>query len=327
MKIIALRLKNLHSLKGEFTIDFTHPTLSESGIFAITGPTGAGKSTLLDAITLALYSYTPRLEEITKGGIESNNILVTQGTADAYAELVFEVNQQKYLANWSISKNRNGNWNEYKHQLSIPDAATGWKQLTDKRTDTKARINEVIGLSKEQFSKAIILSQGKFDDFLTAKEKDRYKLLEIITGTGLYREIGKKVFEKNKEAREALTLQESKISNITLLSAIEIAAITEQLSKFSSELASLEKEITTITFQRDKRTELTEINNLLESAVATLAKLVEEETALAPSLQKLAEYDRAVLIKPAYSEWKMGIAAGTEIAKKSKKIKPTSKPY
>ena len=78
MKIIALRLKNLHSLKGEFAIDFTHPTLSESGIFAITGPTGAGKSTLLDAITLALYSYTPRLEEITKGGIESNNILVTQ---------------------------------------------------------------------------------------------------------------------------------------------------------------------------------------------------------------------------------------------------------
>ena len=321
MKIIALRLKNLHSLKGEFAIDFTHPTLSESGIFAITGPTGAGKSTLLDAITLALYSYTPRLEEITKGGIESNNILVTQGTSDGYAELVFEVNQQKYMANWSISKNRNGNWNEYKHQLSIQDAATGWKQLTDKRTDTKAKINEVIGLSKEQFSKAIVLSQGKFDDFLTAKEKDRYKLLEIITGTGLYREIGKKVFEKYKEAREAFTLQESKISHITLLSAIEIAAITEQLTNFSSELASLEKEITTIAFQRDKRTELTEIKNRLEAAATTLTKLVEEETALAPSLQKLAEYDRAVLIKPAYSEWKMGIAAGTEIAKKIEKNK------
>jgi exonuclease SbcC len=321
MKIIALRLKNLHSLKGEFAIDFTHPTLSESGIFAITGPTGAGKSTLLDAITLALYSYTPRLEEITKGGIESNNILVTQGTSDGYAELVFEVNQQKYMANWSISKNRNGNWNEYKHQLSIQDAATGWKQLSDKRTDTKAKINEVIGLSKEQFSKAIVLSQGKFDDFLTAKEKDRYKLLEIITGTGLYREIGKKVFEKYKEAREAYTLQESKISHITLLSAIEIAAFTEQLTNFSSELASLEKEITTIAFQRDKRAELTEINNLFESAVATLAKLVEEETALAPSLQKLAEYERALLIKPTYAEWQMAIEAGVEQTKKIEKNK------
>lgn len=321
MKIIALRLKNLHSLKGEFAIDFSHPTLAESGIFAITGPTGAGKSTLLDAITLALYSYTPRLEEITKGDIESNNILVTQGTADAYAELVFAVNQQKYMANWSISKNRNGNWNEYKHQLSIQDTATGWKQLTDKRTDTKARINEIIGLSKEQFSKAIVLSQGKFDDFLTAKEKDRYKLLEIITGTGLYREIGKKVFEKYREAREAYTLQESKISHITLLSDTEIAAITEQLSSYSSELAALEKEITTITFQRDKRKELTEINNQLETAAATVTKLVEEEAALAPSLQKLAAYERALLIKPTYAEWQMAIEAGVEQATKINKNK------
>jgi exonuclease SbcC len=321
MKIIALRLKNLHSLKGEFAIDFTHPTLAESGIFAITGPTGAGKSTLLDAITLALYSYTPRLEEITKGGIESNNILVTQGTSDGYAELVFEVNQQKYMANWSISKNRNGNWNEYKHQLSIQDAASDWKQLTDKRTDTKARINEIIGLTKEQFSKAIVLSQGKFDDFLTAKEKDRYKLLEIITGTGLYREIGKKVYEKYKEARDAYAFQESKKSNITLLSDAEIAGITEELTKFSSDLDSLEKDTKRISVQLEKRIELTEINNRLESESATLANLIQEESSLAPSLQKLTAYEKAVLIKPSYSEWQMITEAGTEQVNKIERKK------
>ena len=202
MKIIGLRIHNLHSLKGKFFIDFTHPVLAEAGIFAITGPTGAGKSTLLDAITLALYSYTPRLEAISKEGIQQNNILVTQGTSEAYAELEFEVNQQKYLANWSISKNRNGNWNDYKHQVSIQDAEGKWQLLTDKKTDTKNKIISIIGLTKDQFAKAIVLSQGKFDDFLLAPANERYKLLEIITGTSLYREIGKRVFEKFKEAKE-----------------------------------------------------------------------------------------------------------------------------
>lgn len=231
MKIIALRIKNLHSLKGEFAIDFTQPTLAGAGIFAITGPTGAGKSTLLDAITLALYGYTPRLGEISKAAIETNKILVTHGANEAYAELVFEVNQKKYLANWSISKNRNKNWNDYKHALSEYGPAGEWNIITDKRTDVKQAITTIIGLNKEQFSKAIVLSQGKFDEFLTAPSTERYKILEIITGTGLYREIGKKVYEKFKEARDAYILKQRVIGQIALLPEEELQLLTEQLSQ------------------------------------------------------------------------------------------------
>ncbi|MCP1367888.1 AAA family ATPase, partial [Halomonas sp. BBD48] len=61
MKILAIRLKNLASLAGEHTLDFSQGPLHESGLFAITGPTGAGKSTLLDALCLALFGNTPRL--------------------------------------------------------------------------------------------------------------------------------------------------------------------------------------------------------------------------------------------------------------------------
>jgi exonuclease SbcC len=70
MKILSLRLKNLNSLKGEFCIDFRQPPFAGNGLFAITGPTGAGKSTLLDAICLALYHRTPRLEAVSAGGNE-----------------------------------------------------------------------------------------------------------------------------------------------------------------------------------------------------------------------------------------------------------------
>ncbi|HMU04605.1 MAG TPA: AAA family ATPase, partial [Saprospiraceae bacterium] len=71
MKILKLRFKNIHSLRGEHEIDFTISPFTESGLFAITGPTGAGKSTILDVITLALFNRIPRFDgKITNTEIE-----------------------------------------------------------------------------------------------------------------------------------------------------------------------------------------------------------------------------------------------------------------
>ncbi|MDF4405611.1 AAA family ATPase, partial [Vibrio parahaemolyticus] len=81
MKILSLRLKNINSLKGEWKIDFTQEPFASQGLFAITGATGAGKTTLLDAICLALYHRTPRLDSISA----SQNELMTRHTGDCLA--------------------------------------------------------------------------------------------------------------------------------------------------------------------------------------------------------------------------------------------------
>ncbi len=74
MKILKLHFKNINSLRGEHTVDFTASPLSDSGLFAITGPTGSGKSTLLDVITLALFNRVPRL-----GKSISKNLVAQSG--------------------------------------------------------------------------------------------------------------------------------------------------------------------------------------------------------------------------------------------------------
>ncbi|HQB45217.1 MAG TPA: AAA family ATPase, partial [Polyangiaceae bacterium] len=86
MRILQVRFKNLNSLEGEWQIDLTHPSFTSESIFAITGPTGAGKSTILDAICLALYGRTPRLEKVTK----SSNEIMSRQAEDCFAEVVFE---------------------------------------------------------------------------------------------------------------------------------------------------------------------------------------------------------------------------------------------
>ena len=84
-------------------IDFTDPAYTSDGIFAITGPTGAGKTTILDAICLALYGYTPRLNRITK----NNNEIMSRLTGDCFAEVCFETQSGRYRCQWSQHRARN----------------------------------------------------------------------------------------------------------------------------------------------------------------------------------------------------------------------------
>ena len=100
MKILSLRFKNLNSLYGEWTIDFTHPQFLTDGIFAISGPTGAGKSTILDAICLALYGRTPRLERVN----QSTNDIISRKTKECFAEVVFASDKGTFRCFWSQTR-------------------------------------------------------------------------------------------------------------------------------------------------------------------------------------------------------------------------------
>lgn len=221
MKIEKIRFKNIHSLKGSHEIDFTIPPLCNSGLFAITGPTGAGKSTILDVITLALFNEIPRFnKKISIGEITKVGSVVTHFADIAQAEIEYQSNGIRYRSTWEVKKNRNGNWNDYDMELAtLPDGNI----IDGKKSDIPKRNEQIIGLNYEQFIRSILLSQGEFAKFLKSSEKERAELLENITGTEIYREIGKAAFLKAKLHKEEIEQKKLAIASISIWSETELA--------------------------------------------------------------------------------------------------------
>ncbi|TPH12874.1 AAA family ATPase [Litorilituus lipolyticus] len=224
MKILTLRFENINALKGSWKLDFTDTPFDGNSLFAITGATGAGKTTLLDAICLALYHKTPRLE-VSK----SQNLLMTRHTSHCMAEVEFEVQGQGYRAFWSQKRARNkvdGNLLEPVAELAQLDGVI----LAEKLKDVRAMVAEITGLNFSRFTKSMMLCQGAFSAFLNAKPNDRAQLLEQLTGTEIYGVISQKVYQNHKEAEQKLQLLQAETKGVELLSDDEIERIENEIA-------------------------------------------------------------------------------------------------
>jgi len=290
MKIDKIRFQNIHSLKGYHEIDFSNPPLCNSGLFAITGPTGAGKSTILDVITLALFNQIPRFDKkITTTEIEKIGSVVTHFEDKAFAEIDYQSNDKKYRSTWEIEKNSKKNWKDY--EMKIAELPSG--QILDvKKGGVPAENERIIGLNYNQFIRSILLSQGEFAKFLKSDEKERAELLESITGTEIYREIGKAAFQKAKTKKEEIDLKKKSIAAIEVWSEAEIEAKNNLLKEFKLLIASLKQNISVDLEKINNIKKYKELKVKSENLKEEKGKLEQRKAVFQPYQLKLEKHEQ-----------------------------------
>ena len=241
MRVLAIRGQNLTSLAGDFEVDFEAEPLASAGIFAITGPTGAGKSTLLDAVCLALFNNVPLLGSAARGqvGAAGGEILqmddvrglLRHRAGEGFAEVDFVgLDAGRYRARWYVKRARlrpDGTLQAVVQTFT--NLETG-EIYGGTRTETLQAIREKVGLTAQQFGRAVMLAQGDFNAFIDADSNTRAELLEKLTGTDLYARLGMAARAKAEGLRRALADIEMRIGAQNGLDDIKRSEAEERLA-------------------------------------------------------------------------------------------------
>lgn len=168
MKPLILCIKGMYSYQEEAVIDFEQ--LTAETLFGIFGPVGSGKSTILEAITYALYGRSERLD---KSG-QSYNMMNLRSN-ELVIDYTFALGGKGYR--FTVQSKRNSKQFEdirTPKRMAYRDEDGEWIPL--EHSDG----SQVLGLSYENFTKTIIIPQGKFQDFLHLTPGARTQMLKEL---------------------------------------------------------------------------------------------------------------------------------------------------
>lgn len=172
MRPRTLHLNGFTAFRNVTDIDF-----EGADLFALTGPTGSGKSSVIDAICFALYGSIPRLSGVAP--------IISLGKPEARIRLVFDVDGSTYTVSRLVVRQGEGA-SQRDVRLEGPDL------VVEGVRDVDARIERLLGLSFDHFTRTVVLPQGRFAAFLEDGPAARERLLKQLLDLGVYEEMRKR---------------------------------------------------------------------------------------------------------------------------------------
>ncbi len=198
MRPVRLEMDGFASFRAATVVDF-----ADADYFALVGPTGSGKSTVIDALVFALYGTAPRWDRAN-----AIQYALAPTSTRATVRLVFDVGPQRYQIAREVRRVGRGGQVQQKGAFlerfldATADSADSdeVQVLASELREVKGAVEQLIGLSFEDFTQAVVLPQGKFADFLSAKGSERQAILLKLLGADQYDRIRAAAGERSRLA-------------------------------------------------------------------------------------------------------------------------------
>ncbi|WP_179128507.1 AAA family ATPase [Marinilactibacillus piezotolerans] len=191
MRPLRLTMNAFGPYKGKVEIDFTQ--LAQSSLFLVSGPTGAGKTTIFDAIAYALFDQA-------SGDARQRDTFKSQFSKDTdlcYVELEFELGENRYLIHREPTQIGPGTRSKTK-QIQSNIAFHHDHEVTTKVSEANKEIQQLIGLTYDQFRQIVMLPQGAFKKMLESDSGEKEKIFRNIFQTDQIERFQEKLKEQER---------------------------------------------------------------------------------------------------------------------------------
>ena len=218
MKPIKLTMQAFGPYKYKEVVDFTE--LHDNRIFLVSGNTGAGKTTIFDGIAYALYGHASGEDRKEHKSMRSD---FAEDDTHTLIELVFETRGKTYRVARQLGHVKKGrktaSGENYEFVEIMPDGSEIIACEKQKSKEISQKIEEIIGLTYDQFNQIVMLPQGEFRKLLTSSTENKEAILRKIFKTERYSKIAEQLEYKKKDAEkqrdEAKSLRDLYIDQIT----------------------------------------------------------------------------------------------------------------
>ena len=291
MRPIKLKLSGLNSYVDNQVIDFEK--LTERGLFGIFGPTGSGKSTILDAITMAMYGNIPR----------NTKEYINSASDKANISYEFEIGskdfKRRYIVDRTIKRTKTGGILTSHCRLVEIHNDEQSTVLADKATEVNKKISEVVGLTADDFTRSVVLPQGKFNDFLKLTGSERRNMLERIFGLEKYgRMLIDKVRQRKSEENKNLLILNTKLGGYEGISEEEYKNVLNELKELNLSESKYKEELKDIELKFEKCKDIYEKQLELEKYELEKKEIDLKSKEIEDKENKLEDAYKAEKIKP-----------------------------
>jgi exonuclease SbcC len=282
---ISLTIQGLYSYRKRQTIDFTK--LVRSGLFGIFGGVGSGKSTILEAISFALFAESERLN---KGDDRNYNMMNLQSN-ELYIDFEFRTGNDNNYRFVVRGKRNNKRFDEVKtfERSAYRKENEEWIPIDEASAET------ITGLNYNNFHRTIIIPQGRFQDFLQLKPKDRTTMLQELFSLNKF-ELSGNIARLETQNTAQLQHIQGQLQEIGIVNTDDISNIQLNIENKKLLIKSIEADLQLKTKENQDLARIKEVFTKLENNKKQFDELLKQKPQIEALGLKIQEYEQFVLL-------------------------------